>query len=176
MRLFRSKKLHACFVCLMLVFIVGAANLCAQEATKISGKMTATYTKMDSTVVGDVPGHTMILGTSEGTNTNTGENAFMDGAQITNLSFSDLVQGNGTNQGYVIFTKDGDVTYAKWQGKVTTTKTDEGEPDTSLEGTFDYTKGTGQFENIKGKGSYTGKFTSKTEYTVEWQGSYSIGK
>ncbi len=176
MRSIRSKKFEAIFICLILALTFGFANLSAQEATKISGKLTATYSSLDSIVVGDVAGHTLSLSASEGKNANTGENMFMDGADIVNMSYSDLTQGNGVHIGYVKFTKNGDAIYAKWEGKVTTTQAAEGAPVTSFEGTFKYIKGAGKFENIKGSGTYKGKFTSKTEYSVEWQAEYSIGK
>jgi hypothetical protein len=34
--------------------------------------------------------------------------------------------------------------------------------------------GAGQYENITGNGTYNGQFTSKSEYTVEWEGEYSL--
>jgi hypothetical protein len=111
---------------------------------------------------------------SEGTNVNTGETEFMDGAQILNMSYTDVTQGNGFNQGYVRFTKEGDTTFAEWQGKIKTEVMSEGDPVTSFEGAFTYIKGTGSLVNIKGEGTFKGEFTSKTEYTVEWQASYFI--
>jgi len=138
--------------------------------------ITATYTKQDSIVVGDVDGHILTLGISEGNNVNTGEHEFMDGAQAVNMSYSDLIQGNGTHRGHVKFTKNGDTIYAKWEGKITTVQTSEGAPTISFEGIFEYTKGEGEFENIKGNGTYKGGFTSETEYTVEWQAEYTIAK
>jgi hypothetical protein len=100
----------------------------------------------------------------------------MDGAQIVNMSYNDLIQGSGVHNGYIKFTKNGDAIYAKWEGKVTTVQANEGAPTMSLEGIFAYINGTGEFENIKGNGTYKGEFISKTEYLVEWQADYSIEK
>jgi hypothetical protein len=176
MRLSRPKKLQTCFVCLLLLVIFVAANVAAQEGTKVSGKMTATYTGMDSIVVGDVPGHILSLSTAEGTNASTGKNSFMDGAQLLDMSFGDLVQGNGTDRGYARFTMDGDMVIAKYEGKVTTVMDADDNPTTSFEGTWAYTKGTGKFKNITGEGTYSGKMTSKRGFSVEWYGFYSMGK
>lgn len=176
MRFARPLKVGVFCICLTLALILSGTNLAAQETTKISGKLTATYTGQDSIVVGDVAGHVLSLTVSEGKNANTGENMFMDGADVANMSYADFIQGNGVHQGYVKFTKDGDEIYAKWKGSVTTAAVAEGDPVTSFEGTFTYIKGSGKFKNIKGKGTYTGKFTSETEYTVDWQADYSIGK
>lgn len=172
----KPRKPGIFFVCFVLALALCAANLSAQETTKISGKITATYTNQDSIVVGDIIGHVLTMSTSEGKNVNTGEHAFMDGAQIINMSYSDLIQGNGVHQGHVKFTKNGDAIYAKWEGKVTTVQTTEGAPATSFEGILTYTKGTGKFENIKGNGTFKGEFISKTEYFTEWQADYSIEK
>ena len=164
------------FVVGLAVLALGAANLSAQQATTTSGKITAAYTHQDSIVVGDIEGHVMSLVTAEGKNISAGENAFMDGAQIVNLSFSDLVRGNGSHQGYIVFTKDGDAAYSKWEGEVATVLDSTGAPVTTFRGVFSYTKGAGQFEGIKGNGTYKGQFTSTTEYSVEWQSDYVIEK
>ena len=172
----RLRKATTLSIVLVIVLVICAVQLNAQQPTNISGKITAAATHQDSVIVGDVTNHKISLMVSEGTNVNTGESEFMDGAQVVNMSHSDLIQGNGIHQGYVRFTKDGDTTFAKWQGKVTTKVMPEGEPVTSFEGTYVYIKGTGSFENIKGEGTFKGEFTSKTEYTVEWQASYSVEK
>jgi len=176
MRFIRPRRFGVSFVCLILALTFGAANLSAQKTTRVSGKITATYTNLDSIVVGDIIGHVLSLSTSEGKNVNTGEHTFMDGAQIVNMSYGDLIQGNGVHHGYIKFTKSDDAIYAKWEGKVTTVQATEGAPVTSFEGTLTYTKGTGKFGNIKGSGTYKGEFISKTEYSVEWQSDYSIEK
>ncbi len=176
MRFSKLRKATTLFIGFVIVLVFCAVGLNAQQPIKISGKITAAATHQDSIIVGDVANHKISLMVSEGKNVNTGESEFMDGAQIVNMSHSDLIQGNGVNQGYVRFTKGGDTTFAKWQGKITTKVMPEGNPVTSLEGTYIYIKGTGSFENIKGEGTFKGEFTSKTEYTVEWQASYFIEK
>jgi hypothetical protein len=176
MQFSKPRKTTTLFIGVVIVLVFCAVGLNAQQPTKISGKISAVATHQDSIIVGDVTGHRISLMISEGENVNTGERKFMDGAQIVNMSHADLVQGNGVDQGYIRLTKSGDTTFAKWQGKIKTKVMPEGNPVTSLEGTFIYTKGTGSFEKIKGEGTFKGEFTSKTEYTVEWQGSYFIEK
>jgi hypothetical protein len=154
----------------------GTASLNAQDATMISGKISATYTQQDSIVVGDEMGHLLTLTVSDGENVSTADNAFMDGAKIVNMGYSDLIKGNGTQQGYVKFAAGDDMAFAKWEGKVTTVPDTAGAPVTSFEGTFTYIKGAGKFESIKGSGTFKGGFTSKTEYFAEWQGKYLVKK
>lgn len=172
----RTGKSKVFFLGLGLIIALGITSIGAQEATKVSGKMTLTVTPQDSIVIGDEAGHIMTVGMSEGKNINTGDNTFMDGAQVINVSCADMTKGTGVNQGYVIFTKDDDTTYGKWEGTITTVLSAEGSPDVSIEGVVTFINGTGQFENIKGTGSYKGKFSSETEYSVEWQGEYTIAK
>jgi hypothetical protein len=169
-------KLMAFLVCLALAAAFGVTGTIAQEATKISGTLTLAYTAKDSLVVGDEGGHLMMLDLSEGKNVSTGDNAFMDGAQAANMSFADMTLGNGVNQGYVKFAAGDDAVYAKWSGTLTMVLTAEDEPDVSFEGEYTYIMGTGQYENIKGGGTYKGKFTSDTEYVCDWEGEYSIGE
>jgi hypothetical protein len=163
-------------VCIALAFVFNVSVSNAQQATKVSGTISAAYTHQDTVVVGDEPGHLFSLALSEGKNVGATEQAMMGGAQVVNMAHSDLLMGNGTQRGYIRFAQDSDTTFANWQGKVTTTLAEDGTPVTTMEGTFSYIKGTGQFVNIKGNGTYKGKLTSKTSYTVEWQGEYSIGE
>jgi hypothetical protein len=158
----------------LCVVVLVATTSVAQDMMKIAGKMEAAYVRQEPMVVGDTDEHTMVLGKSEGTNASTGEHMFMDGAQIVNMSFADVVKGNGPHQGYVRFAEGEDAAYAKWHGTITTTMSDDGTPMMSFEGAFTYIGGMGQYTGIKGAGTYTGHFTSETEYVVEWEGEYSV--
>jgi len=100
----------------------------------------------------------------------------MDGAEVVNVSFSDLISGNGDQQGYVTFVSNADTTIAQWHGKVTTTSTKEGESLTNFEGTFVYIYGSGKYKGISGKGTYKGGFAAKNKYWSDWQGDYTLGK
>ena len=167
-------KLIKYLITIILVFSLGALEAIAQQMTKISGKMTCSYTDRQAFESGYTEGHSISLSESEGTNVSTGENVFMDGAQVVNLSFSDLVKGNGPHQGYVKLIKKDDAVFIKWQGKITTVISDEGTPLTKFDGTYSYIKGSGKFSNIQGGGTFQGKFISKNIYTVEWEGEYSV--
>jgi len=153
-----------------VLFIAGQAD----AQTKNAGKMTMTYTKIDSFVVADTENHSMILGESKGTNASAGENAFMDGAENIIYSYADLTMGSGLNMGYNTFTKGDDMVIVKWKGEVKATMTEEGIPNITFSGTFEYIKGAGQYENITGSGTFKGQFTSDTEYVVDWEGEYTL--
>jgi hypothetical protein len=45
---------------------------------------------------------------------------------------------------------------------------------TSFKGTYEKMSGTGTLQGIKGRGTYTGHFTSQTEYVVDWIGQVTL--
>lgn len=175
MHMFTSKHSMALFISVALVFAIGVMPATAQQKIKVAGKMTMTQTKRDTTAIGDMENHFLSLNEYEGTNVSTGENEFLDGAKVVNASFADLVKGNGPHQGYVELSQKGEAVVAKWEGRVTTVSGKDGLIIT-FEGTISWINGTDQFENIQGNGTYKGQFTSKTTYTCDWEGEYSIGK
>lgn len=166
-----SSRLAICLALFAAFFIITGQ---AEAQMKIAGKLMMAYAKIDSLSVGDAAGHLMTFGESKGTNTSSGENDFMNGAESVNLAYSDLTMGTGPHQGYVVFKNGDDMTVAKWQGMVNTTMSDEGVPNTTFTGTYEYIKGTGMYQGISGKGTYKGQFNSKTEYVVDWEGQYSL--
>ena len=176
MGILTCKRPLALLVGLALVFAFFVATSMAQQKTKIAGKMTCAYVMQKKLDVGDTEGHVISLAQSEGTNVSTGENEFMDGARIVNMSFSDVIKGNGPHQGYLKHEKNGNSTFTGWNGKITTIFSDEGTPIITFEGIFTYIRGTGKFEGIQGSGTYKGRFISEKEYTVEWEGEYFIKK
>jgi hypothetical protein len=176
MSMLTPKHSMTLLISVALIFAIGISSSTAQQKIKVAGKFTSTQTRMDSSAIGDAEGHVFSLTEYKGTNVSTGEHKFMDGAQVFNVSFTDLVKGNGPQQGYIEFSQQDDRTYAKWEGNVTTTLSAEDTPIITFEGTFSWIKGTGQFENIQGKGTYSGQFTSKTTYSTEWTGEYIIKK
>ena len=98
----------------------------------------------------------------------------MSGADVTNREIGQLFQGNGPHSGYYTMSKDGNTTTALWKGDVTTVLAADGTPQTSFKGTWEYVAGTGKYNGIQGKGKYSGYFTSKTSYNVDWNGEYSL--
>jgi hypothetical protein len=166
----------ALLVSIAMILALGATMSFAQKKMMVSGKMTQTYTKKETIDVGDVEGHAMTLDQENGTNVSTGANKFLDGGNLVNVGFSDLVKGNGPHQGYVTLTNGADGAVASWKGNVTTVMSKEGKPYITFKGTFSWIKGMGQYANIQGTGTYGGHFTSENSNEVEWQGEYSIGK
>jgi hypothetical protein len=176
MRKLTTRRWLVPFICLLLIVAFVVTPATARKKHEMTGKMAMTYPEQERLEVGDTEEHVLTFGTAEGINECTSEHTFMDGAQAVNMAFGDLVQGSGSHQGYLKLVQGDDVVFCKWKGLVTTTVPEEGAPIIAFEGNFSYIKGAGQFENIQGSGTYKGQFTSKTEYSVEWEGKYSIEK
>ncbi len=163
-------------VSLILILIFGLTPLMAQEMTKVSGKMTLAVAKQEAVDIGDVEGHTVALSIFEGTNFSTGAQKFMDGGHVTNISFGDLVKGNGPHQTYTTVTKKDNVLIAKCEGMSRATSSPDGSMIYSFEGKFTWVGGKGSYANIQGKGTYKGQYIAENIYTVEWEGAYFIKK
>jgi hypothetical protein len=143
---------------------------------KISGKQTCAYNKMERISVGDLDGHLVSVLVSEGVNERTGDSQFMDGAMVVNTITSDIVNYNGPFHGYSKITKKNDCVFAKFEGKITASLSAEGNPVVLIDGTIDFYKGTGQFNNIKGTGTLKGRYLTNMIYITEWEGDYWINK
>jgi len=145
----------------------------AVAPSRVAGTFTVKYAEQHSLPVPDAGGHALMLGRVAGVNRSTGQSPYMDQAKVISLEFGDLVQGNGTHQGYITFSQGVDSVISKWNGKVTTTLSPDKKPMTSFAGTWTKVKATGRYQDIAGKGTYKGRFISQTEYTVDWEGEIS---
>lgn len=149
-------------------------NQAMADGGKISGSAALSYAKQEASLAPSADGHMLVFGELTGANKNTGNADYMSNADVTNREIGQLFQGNGPHSGYYTMSKDGNTTTALWRGDVSTILAEDGSPRTSFKGTWEYVNGTGKFAGIKGKGKYTGYFTSKTTYTVDWDGEYSL--
>lgn len=131
-----------------------------------SGTFTMKYTKNNPIPVGDQEGHVIYLGEARG----TAEGGWKEGGKVLNRDYVDIINGNGTHQGYISVTRGDAKEVTKWSGKVSTTMNDDGAPNTAFGGNWETVYGTGDFEQHVGdRGTYEGYFTSPTDYVVEWQ-------
>ncbi|HEU4474354.1 MAG TPA: hypothetical protein VFR72_05925 [Gemmatimonadales bacterium] len=144
-----------------------------RERTHISGVFSMKVGQQQALPIASQADPVLLLTESSGTNRSTGKVAYMDGAQVTNREIADLTQGNGPHQGYLTEIQGPDTSVARWQGKVVTTLGPDQKPVTRFEGSWSKLKGTGRYEGITGAGSYQGRMTSSTEYTIEWRGEIS---
>lgn len=159
----------------LLAALVGAAvvlfaGLPQANAADYAGTYKGTITKQDPLPIVDNGQHVIVLGSSTGINKSTGKNDYFDGGAIVVNDFIDMVNGNGTHQGYWTVSKDGEQVTNRLNGKITTVMAPDGKtPITSIEGTVDGVYGTNLYGTLHPVGVYKVTFTSPTEYDCEWE-------
>ena len=154
-----------------ILFLVLATSMVSAQ-TKFSGTMEMKNASVDTVFIDDVEGHNMMLSVSEGINAGGVEGDIFDGATALNISSSDLVKGNGDIFGYTKLVKGDDVLFNKWKGVLTTVIDAEGKPKSTFKGSYELINGAGAFANIKGTGTFSGYYTSPSNYVAEWEGEY----
>lgn len=133
-----------------------------------SGSFSGKVTSQTVVSVEDVPNHEMHLATITGLQRSSDE--MWTDSRINYCDLSDLVGGNGTHRGYFVNVHpNGDRDIGTFEGKV---KTAGGQ--VTIEGTWKYTDGTGQFKGITGGGTYKGRMTSPNEVENTWEGTYQL--
>ena len=153
-----------------------AAARSTPERLQVGGTFTMTYTQRNPVPIGDAAGHVLISDGATGTNRSTGQDTYMERAQVANTEIADLALGNGTHQGYTIFSSGGDSTINKWSGRVTTVLGSDKQPITSFEGSWRKVRGTGRYAGVTGQGTYRGRMTGQNTYRVEWNGEIELGE
>ena len=94
--------------------------------------------------------------------------------QVNEILVSDYTAGTGRDWGHRAGTHpDGDKMYMSFEGTAKTVIKPDGSPDTTFEGKWWYTGGTGKFKGITGDGTYKGKATAEG-ITYTWEGEYEI--
>ena len=108
---------------------------------------------------GDVPNHQLVQVVRLNSYTASSDPDWKDAEQMV-YAQDDQIAGSGTHKGtYVIFHKDGDKSYGTFAVTHKTTVKEGGAWESTYEGKYQYTGGTGKFKNIKGSGTYKGKVT-----------------
>ena len=94
--------------------------------------------------------------------------------QVNEVSATDYTAGTGTMRGYRVSTHPGgDKTFMAFEGMTKTVMKPGGPPETTFEGKWWYTGGTGKFKGITGDGTYKGEVT-KAGVTYGWEGEYEV--
>jgi len=147
------------------------------EAKTVKLRIFSYLTKVELIAVPDVEGHVVLVYERRGV-------AIFDNGETAayhTRGTADSIKGQGSYHGYSNFLyKDGSTTMSEYTGKMTLAP---GEKLPSLKGEGKYIKGTGRFEGIKGKFSYTGKYVTpytkdktKGETVVDVTGNYTLPK
>jgi hypothetical protein len=135
----------------------------------ISGSFTGTIRGQAMVFALDKSGHALGLASISGTQKTSDEK--WNNSRITYWATSDTVDGNGTQHGYFV-NEHGDAgrDTGSFEAKVATVG-----GQTTLEGKWQYTGGTGDFAEITGGGTFTSRMTSPTDLVCTWQGTYELG-
>jgi hypothetical protein len=154
-------------------WVLGSATQAEEKTYKMKCRETGQQTKVNVIEVGDVPGHIVLVGEQAGVQ------SCDDGSIATTSTkwVGESTKGSGKVQFYEMVTyEDGSTTWFKGINNVTPN------PDgktSRWEGTFEYFKGTGRFEGIKGDGTYTGKRLVSmpgvsAQYYFDSTGTYTV--
>ena len=158
----KKNKVTIAILGYICIFLIAALLLVpATQAGEVIRKMgvTSYITKAEVVPVPDVEKH--IVGVYDRRGVAVFENG-ETAAYHTSGTF-DYTKGQGPFSGYTQLTyADGSTTIVKYQGASTVAA---GEKLASIKGTGEYIKGTGGFEGIKGKVSFSGKYV--TPYTKD---------
>ena len=168
------KKLAHMLLVLSAMAAIGLAPTNAlAENVKDAGGYDATYTKRDIQPIPDQDGHVLMLSEATGTAANPG--GPLDGFSVSDRGTADLRQGDGPQQGYVIFSKDSNQLIVRFEGKVVTTMKD-GKPNTTMKGSYAVVSAGGALAGTKGEGGYSGYFTAEDKYHIDWNGTRTVQK
>jgi hypothetical protein len=116
----------------------------------------------------DVPSHELQTVEIAGPQSSTDEK--WDTARVTYWGVTDIVAGNGNQRGHFLNEHpDGSRNWGTFDGKVTTS-----DNKTTVDGTWQFSNGTGLFAGIKGQGSYKTRLTSPTDVQCTWDGRYEL--
>jgi len=169
------KSALAISVILVLFFALEAGLAFAQEKIRWSIKETVAYVKREVAEVGDVKGHYVGMNQFEGAYA-ASTPKILDGAQVSGVSFFDVIQGNGSAHGYEKVVKGPNSCITKYEMEIRPSTLPDGNPTTKWEGTFTFIKGTGELESIRGGGTFRGTFIAKNISVTEGEGEYWIEK
>ncbi len=148
---YQAPKRWTTLTIMLLLLTVVLAPMTQAADEKVTGRIFAHYTKMETMEVGDVPGH--FLGVAQQTGL-----MFRSTGEIAKKSATfhfDLLKGKGTFVDYSLYTdQDGSTLVTKALG--TAGPVDDGKK-FIIEGTFECIGGTGKYDGYKGSGTFKGE-------------------
>jgi hypothetical protein len=156
-----KKSIRVLFGILVLSgWVLGSAS--PAQAEELKCRLISTVTKVETNKIDDQEGH--IIGIFERKGLMLHDNGEV--ANELNRGVIDVVAGVNKWQGYCLQTfKDGSTMMMKHQGT-----NDKGK---IVEASFEFVKGTGRFEGIKGRGTYTGQNYESFNY-LQFTGTYTL--
>lgn len=134
----------------------------------MTGSFSGALTQQSALNLTDQPNHLLAIGEVQGTQ--SASDPLWQNAKITYWGITDLVNGEGTQTGYFHdLHADGGADYGTFEGRVTMT-----DGLMTVEGTFKFTGGDGQYRGLTGGGAFKTITKSETEVEATWQGAYEL--
>jgi hypothetical protein len=138
--------------------------------TSITGSFSGKITKQTAMPLNDQPNHEM--GIAEVTGTQKSADPLWNNSKIQYWGVTDLLDGKGSQRGYYnnVHTDKGR-DWGTFEGKVTTAG-----GGLTVEGTYKFTGGDGDYRGITGGGKFKTVMKSETELECSWDGTYELAK
>ena len=136
----------------------------------ISGSFSGKITQQFGLPLNDQSNH--MIGIAEVSGTQNSPDPLWDNAKITYWGINDLVNGEGSQTGYFTTVHpDGGRDIGTFVGNVSAAS-----GAMTVEGTFKFTGGDGQYRGISGGGTFKTVAKSETEIEATWNGTYELAK
>ena len=136
----------------------------------ISGSFTGKVTQQFGLPLNDQSNH--LLAIAEVNGTQRSPDPLWDNSKISYWGSNDLINGEGRQSGYFNNVHpDGGRDFGTFEGKVSTA-----DGTITVEGTFKFTGGDGQYSGITGGGTFKTETKSETEVEATWNGAYELAK
>jgi len=134
----------------------------------MTGSFSGSVRGQTSISLPDRPSHTLDLAEITGRQKSSDER--WNNASITYWGFTDIIEGKGTQRGYFVNSHGGeDRDWGTFEGKVATIS-----GQITVEGTWQFTGGSGKFSGLAGNGTFKTRLTSPTDVEASWQGTYEL--
>jgi hypothetical protein len=136
----------------------------------ISGSFSGKITQQYGLPLKDQANHQLAIAEVDGTQNSP--DPLWDNSKITYWGVNDLLDGEGSQTGYFNnLHPDGGRDIGTFKGKVSTAG-----GSITVEGTFTFTGGDGQYRGITGGGTFKIVAKSETEVEATWDGAYELAK
>jgi hypothetical protein len=140
---------------------LGSAAYGAEKQKHAWAKRVSRVVSSSKFLPGDVPNHEMEQKLHVGPFTRSSGLEFVEQEAYTQ---ADTTAGNGTHRGTLAFLdRAGDKVFGTYEGTHRLVTKGGGAWELPFEGKYQFTGGTGKFQNIKGTGAYRGKITPEGE-------------
>jgi hypothetical protein len=165
----RPDPCHAVSIAALLGVLLCAPALAAE---KVAGSATFSMTHPLTIPVGESGAEHTLWHTLDRASRIESSGELCANCATERTTTCDIVRGRGSCFGYqTALSSEGDRLITKYSGGIEPQSGDDPKAtDLSLRGTWVVISGSGKFLNVRGGGTYRGRFISEHEYTLEWSG------